>query len=267
MDSWLFSSFRCFFDSFHSLILFWKMFRLCYCLHVYSECQRENDAHKRCGTWRERDIFWIHFSLTPNLKREFWSIDLSLFPIGGCRQTVSSCFLFPCNLILSTEVTVLISINPKMFGELISHVLSFHVFGGSWYRWGPFAYLGILKLFSLSIKTSSLMTFQFEIDSITSYSCRHWKNKIIINLPSPFSHRKETFNFFRLNGSPRVSITVLCWTYFYALCLLLLQLLALHKRMLMKHWRENNEKFMCGIWLQFPFDLITLEWLRYRWKR
>lgn len=97
--------------SFHSLILFWKCFVFVACL--CSEISSRKWRTPRLFTSMERKGY--NFFGTPQSIScfEHQSIDLSLFLIGGCRQTVSSCFLFPCNLILSTEVTVLISINPK----------------------------------------------------------------------------------------------------------------------------------------------------------
>lgn len=183
MDSWLLIfSCRCFFDSFHSLILFSK--NVSSSLFVGMANIIASDAHKAEGSIKGKGYNFGYSSFDYMLWVNF-RVLIVPFSIGGCRQTVSSCFLFPCNLILSTEVTGLISINPKT-SELISHVLSFLVFKVSWYRLGPFYNrLGktILCLFSLSIKTSGLMTFQFEIDSIASCSCRRRKEDQLVFRP------------------------------------------------------------------------------------
>lgn len=101
---------------------------------------------------------------------KYWFVP---FVIGSCRQTVSPSFLFvivSCNLIL-LEVTGLISINPKhlswthfpcvIFSKVLISIRTFLQ---------PSRYYVCLVY---SIKTSGLMTSQFEIDSLASYSLSH----------------------------------------------------------------------------------------------
>lgn len=135
---WFFflSLFRCFFDSFHSLIQLFSSSLFGCVANIIARMTHT----KAVGSMKGKGYnFWILFSRFHALG-ELQSIDLSLFLIGGCRQTVSSCFLFPCNSILSTEVTVLISINPKKIYRWTHFPCAFFFMSckSLWNRLGPF---------------------------------------------------------------------------------------------------------------------------------